>query len=431
MANPTARPRLLFLCHTLPFPPDGGPWIRTYHVLRLLAEAFDVTALCFERAATAGEAAAWHIATGPDGLGRFGRVEVFPIPQRHSRVRCAWDHARSVAASRVYTAYMFRSAALHRRLREWLGSVHFDLIHVDSLDLCEYVRLLCGDTPLVCVHHDVQSVLLRRRAAVETGFARRAYLRYQAALMEREERHWGNRIALNVAVSERDAQVIEDLAPGARVTVVPNGVDVDEFRPSGPDGVGAAFAGGASAFPNRDGLEYFAEDILPHLRAAGGETPVRWVGRASAEQQSHYRQRGIELTGYVDDVRPLMSAAACHIVPLRVGGGTRLKILNSWAMGKPVVSTSIGCEGLAAVDGENILIRDEPRAFADAMRHLLRDRDLRRRLGDAGRATAERRYSWDAIGRSMRETYLTLAKQPAQKTVWESATIDAEPGYSH
>ena len=431
MANSTRRPRLLFLCHTLPFPPDGGPWIRTYHVLRLLADAFDITALCFERAASAGESAAWDLAAGPAGLGRFGRVEVFPIPQRHSRIRCAWDHVRSMAAARVYTTYMFRSAGLHSRLRELLRSGHFDLIHVDSLDLCEYVRLLCRDTPLVCVHHDVQSVLLRRRAAVETSIARRAYLRYQAALMEREERRWGNRIALNVTVSERDGEVIRNLAPGARIAVVPNGVDVDEFRPAATDGAGAAFAGGASAFPNRDALEYFSQDILPFLRAAGAETPVRWVGRASAEQQRHYRQCGVELTGYVDDVRPLMSAAACHIVPLRVGGGTRLKILNSWAMGKPVVSTSIGCEGLAAVDGENILIRDEPRAFADAMLRVLGDRELRRRLGDAGRATAERLYSWDAIGRSMRQTYLALANDAAESPAWENATIDAQPGYSH
>jgi polysaccharide biosynthesis protein PslH len=426
------RPRLLFLCHTLPYPPDGGPWIRTYHVLRLLAEAFDITALCFERAATAGESAAWSVAAGPDGLGRFGRVEIFPIPQRHSRIRCAWDHARSIGAGRVYTTYMFRSASVHERLRQLLRSEHFDLIHVDSLDLCDYVRVLCRDIPIVCVHHDVQSVLLRRRSAADSAWYRRVYLRYQAALMEEEERRWGNRVALNVAVSERDGALIERLAPGSRVAIVPNGVDVDEFRPVDGAGSGVAFAGGASAFPNRDALEYFCDAILPHLRTRGADVPVRWVGRASADQMRRHREQfGVELTGYVDDVRPLMSAAACHIVPLRVGGGTRLKILNSWAMGKPVVSTSIGCEGLDAIDGDNILIRDEPRAFAEAMVSVVRDRNLQRRLGEAGRATAERLYSWEAIGRSMRETYLGVARAAANQPAWNAATIDVQPGFSH
>src|SRR5205807_75841 len=130
-----------------------------------------------------------------------------------------------------------------------------------------------------------------------------------------------------------------------------------------------------------------------------------WIGSASAGQQRHYWERhGVELSGYVDDVRPLMQAAACHIVPLRAGGGTRLKILTSWAMGKPVVSTSLGCEGLAAVDGDNILIRDDPADFAGAILAVLGDPALRRRLGERGRATAEARYSWDVIGTDMIDT---------------------------
>jgi polysaccharide biosynthesis protein PslH len=175
-----------------------------------------------------------------------------------------------------------------------------------------------------------------------------------------------------------------------------------------------AFAGGAIAFPNPDALDFFCSEILPHLRAAGADVPVRWIGRASAEQQRSYRERyGVELTGYVDDVRPLMRDAACHIVPLRAGGGTRLKILNSWAMGKPVVSTSIGCEGLAATDGANMLIRDHPKDFADAILAVLHDAELRRRLGERGRATAQRLYSWDVIGDQMIDAYLPLASAAA------------------
>ena len=116
------RPRLLFLCHTLPYPPDGGPWIRTYHVLRLLARTFDVTALCFERAATAGQGASWDVAAGDTALGRFADVEVFPIPQRHSRLRWVWDHVRSALLGRVYMTYLYRSRAFQRRLIAEIGA---------------------------------------------------------------------------------------------------------------------------------------------------------------------------------------------------------------------------------------------------------------------------------------------------------------------
>lgn len=434
MTNAPRRPRLLFLCHTLPWPPDGGPWIRTYHILRLLSRAFDVTALCFERAATAGNGVSWDVATGREALGRFADVEVFRIPQRHSRLRWVWDHARSTVLGRVYTTYLFHSREFRRRLTAFVQSGQFDIVHVDSLDLSEYLPALDG-LPVVCVHHDIQSALLHRRAGVETNVWRRGYLRYQAVLMEQQERYWCDRIALNVTVSEADAAVLRRIAPAARVAVVPNGVDVDEFSPTDAStGEGLAFAGGAVAFPNPDALAYFCEDILPHLRAVEPHLPVKWIGRASAEQQQYHRETyDVELTGYVPDARPLMSAAACHIVPLRAGGGTRLKILNSWAMGKAIVSTSIGCEGLAAVDGENLLIRDDPKHFAEAILQLLRDPEQRRRLGAGGRATAERLYSWEVIGEAMNAAYqsITVRQTATGHAAADAATIHREPRYSH
>jgi glycosyltransferase involved in cell wall biosynthesis len=383
-------------------------WIRTYHVLRLLAGAFDITALCFERSGSSGKGADWQFITGPRGLGRFADVEVFAIPQKHSRVRYAWDHLRSVATGRVYTTYLYDSRPFRRRLTELLRSQVFDLVHVDSLDLAGYLPV-CADVPAICVHHDVESALMQRRAAVDANRWRGGYLRFQSRLMAAVERRWCERIALNVTVSDIDRAVLKQLAPASRVTVVPNGVDVEEFRPDGRAGTGVAHIGGINTFPNRDALEYFCEQILPHLRMPS-YIPVRWIGRASREEQHEYRTRfGVELTGYVDDVKPLMSDAACHIVPLRVGGGTRLKILNSWAMAKPVVSTTIGCEGLDAVDGENILVRDDPREFANAVRAVLEDEPLRRRLGAAGRATVERLYSWESVGRELIEAYRDVA----------------------
>jgi glycosyltransferase involved in cell wall biosynthesis len=399
--------RLLFLCQTLPYPPDGGVWIRTYHVLRLLARAFDITALCFERPPTPGRA--HDAAAGCDALRNFARVESFPVPQHRSRIRYAWDHARSTALQQVYTTYMFESPAFERRLDEVLKTTPIDLVHIDSLDLAGYLPA-CRGIPVVCTHQNVESALLRRRAGLERKEWRRAYVRHQARLQEDAERYWCERVALNVTVSDRDGEVLGRIAPRARIVTVPNGVDLEEFRPSRRAGTGMAFVGGLDWLPNLDAIEFFARDILPHIRAAGMHVPVRCIGAATAAESRRYREAfGVEVTGYVDDVRPFIEEAACQIVPLRAGGGTRLKILNAWAMAKPVITTSIGCEGLAAVDGENALVRDDPRAFADAVVSVLSDAALARRLGERGRATVERLYGWDTIGRELIRIYLDRA----------------------
>jgi len=447
VAGVTHRPRLLFLCQTLPYPPDGGVWIRTYHVLRLLARTFDVTALCFERATASSPAA--HL-TAPAALQRLADIDVFALPQRRSGARFLWDHARSALFGCVYTRYLYDSRPFAARLRDLLQSTRFDLVHADSMDLARFFPLL-GDLPIVCVHHDVESELLGRRAALEGSPWRRAYVRHQSRLMRQVEQRWCPRVALNVVTSDRDRARLSEVAPGSRVDVVPNGVDTDEYlpeyrgasRPNEPALAGrsadanrptaptVAYVGGTAPFPNLDALEFFSREILPHVRDAVPDATARWIGRASASQQQHYSsQYGIELTGYVDDARPLMQTASCHVVPLRVGGGTRLKILNAWAMGKAVVTTSIGCEGLAAVDGENLLIRDDPRAFAEAIVTVLRDGELRERLGERGRVTAERLYSWDAIAPHMIRAYTALLTAGSRQPI-PAASVMQDIGYEH
>jgi len=400
------------LCQTLPYPPDSGVAIRSFHVLRLLARAFDVTALCFYRrtplsfGGPEGGTIEHELAQRLDGLRRLADVEAFPVPQEHSAWRLAWDHLRSVSLNQVYTAFVHDSPTVRSRIVHLLQSRRFDVVHVDSITLSGYLPLL-GDVPVVCVHHNVESVLLQRRAGVERKPWRRAYLLHQAHLMEREERRWCGRCQLNVVVSEADRVELQRIVPGANCAVVPNGVDIEAFRPCVGRDDGIVFVGGTNWFPNRDALQYFCDAILPRVRATAEITAVRWAGGgASDEARRHYLHRyGVELTGYVPDVRPYVRDAACYVVPLRVGGGTRLKILDAWAMGKAVVSTSVGCEGLAAEDGRNILIRDDPDSFAHAVCAVLHDGALRRRLGVEGRRTVERHYSWERIGDSMLRLY--------------------------
>lgn len=407
ISPPSGRPRLLFLSQTLPYPPDGGVKVRTFNILRLLARTFDIKALCFYR--TKGGILKTDVREAVRGLSDLADVETFPLPQEQSRTRLLFDHARSLVQGRAYTVFTYQSREFERRLRDLLERERFDLVHADSLDMSYYFPMVRG-LPLVCTHHDAQSALLARRAGIETSAFRRTYVAHQARLMKKEEERWCPRVTLNVAVSDLDAEKLRTVAPAARFTVVPNGVDTDYFRPPATASQGdIVFVGGTTWFPNKDGMDYFTNTILPRLKEKAPTGRVAWVGRALPEEIDRYqREFGITLTGYVEDIRPFVHAASCYIVPIRIGGGTRVKILDAWAMGSAIVSTTIGCEGLSARDGQNILIRDDPEEFAVAVAEVLADASLRERLGQGGRRTAIAEYSWEALEPGLRSAYLAL-----------------------
>ena len=408
------RRSLLFLAHLLPYPPDSGAAIRTYNVLRQLSDTFDITALCFYRQGS--ESAGIGLAERVAMLSKVARTSAFGIPQDGNRWRLIWDHVRSLFSGRPYTYYMHESASYGRGLKKALTSTRYDIIHLDSLDLIRFLPHLPRELPCVCTHHNVESDLLRRRADLpEAPAILRAYLRHQSRLLAAIEREWLPTMALNIAVSEEDAARLSRIAPSARLAVIPNGVDTQEFRPRFAESTaGCVFVGGTNWFPNRDALEWFASDIAPLIREKAPDTLTTWVGHATdAERLRNAESDGLRLTGYVDDIRPYVHQASCFVVPLRVGGGTRLKVLDAWAMGKAVVSTARGCEGLAAVSGENILIADDAKGFAEAVVAILKDDALRRRLGAAGRQTAEAHYSWNALGVDLRRMYAEVLNSAA------------------
>jgi glycosyltransferase involved in cell wall biosynthesis len=403
------KKRLLFLAQMLPYPPDIGVSIRSYNVLRILAREFAVTALCFYR--RAHQSSPRDVSESLEALRAFADVRAFPIPQEHHRLRLVVDHASSLMTRQPYTVFAYRSSSFRWALRHLLATTTFHAAHIDSLDLAEYVPSLQG-LPSVCVHHNVESDLLERRART-ARLMERAYLHFQSRLTRAQERAYCPMFDLNVAVSQEDAARLMAIAPGSRFAVVPNGVDTVKFRPAetGDGAGGLVFVGGHSWPPNREAMAYFCADILPLLRARGFSPRITWVGSATSAAKKEFAARyDVHLTGYVDDIRAWVHGAQCYIVPLRAGGGTRLKILDAWAMGKAVVSTSVGCEGLLARHGENILVADTPADFASAVIAVLTDVSLRQQLAAAARRTAMEHYDWEVIARGMIPIYGSLLR---------------------
>src|SRR5882672_893557 len=401
------RPHILFLSQCLPYPPHSGVTNRTFHILEQLQSEFDVTLLAYSRRGHQSDEAARLDACRE--LARVVHQVGAPvlIPAEHSAVRQVFDHLRATLTSRPYTFFLYDSERFRSQLRQLVQDVAFDMIHLDSLDLYRWLSELPA-VPTVCTHHSVESHLLRLEAQRVRSRVLGSYIAYHARLLEHVERRLCPRFRLNVMMSDKDAERLRYLAPASKTVVVPNGVDTAYFQPI----PGAALVPGrlvfvgAPTFPNRDAVQHMLRDIWPSIRRAQRQASLHLIGASSDSDRARYgSEPGVTAIGHVCDLRPYLAESSCCVVPLRVGGGTRLKILDAWAMGKAVVSTSIGCEGLEAVDGTNILIRDEPKAFADAVVRVLQDSELRSRLEMNARGTAQEFYDWTVVGQSMRSEY--------------------------
>lgn len=400
--------RVLFLSHCIPHPPHSGGRIRSYHVLRELAKEFEVELLAFSRQADhptpeARKRSLAHLGTVLSRVSSPG-----PVGSDDSRIRFLWDHLRSRITGRPYSYFQFANRGFAAELREALEKRRPGLIHLDTLHLLRWLDELPA-VPIVCVHHDVESELLRRTSEREENRLRRTYLAWQADRFRRVEESLCPLFAANVVTSERDAKRISRIAPGSPVTVVPNAVDTSRLPPCDPSMVTEGrvlFLGSTDFSPNRDAVAWLLDEIWPRVRECRPSASLCIVGKVSDEDRRLFESSpGVRTAGRVPDVRPYVEEAVCTVVPMRFGGGTRIKILEAWALGRPVVSTPLGCEGLRGVDGKNILLRDAPDAFADAVVALIDDAGLRRSLVEEGRTTVLEHYDWSSVGRKMRTLY--------------------------
>ncbi len=399
--------RVLFLSQIVPYPPHGGVLQRGYNVIRQLGQHAEVHLLAFvhPEALPTPET----LAESRVELSRFCRsVEYFPIWAKKSAAHKVLALSVSVVSGQPFGAIAHRSAAFRQRIEAVVRQQPFDIVHVDTIGLAGFVDLDAPPAATVLTHHNIESMLMARRAEVEPGRAARTFLRREAAKLDAAERRLSPRFDVNIVMSENDGESLRALAPAAKTRVVANGVDTEYFTPAEDCGAPVLiYGGGMNMFANRDAVLHFLREVWPIVKAA--EPAVRFlaVGQdpppeltALAAQDSR-----IVVTGYVADIRPYIAQATVYVVPLRVGGGTRLKVLDAMAMGKALVSTTLGCEGLAVTAGEHLLVADTPADFAAAVVALLGDRARRAELGRAARRLVERDYAWPAIGRQLLTAY--------------------------
>jgi polysaccharide biosynthesis protein PslH len=413
---------VLWLAHAVPYPPKAGFLTRSYHLLRELGHRHDVDVLAFIQEP-------WLETLFPtveQGLEESRReLEAFcasltflPIDRLRHRWGKQATALRALVNGSTYTTSWLINASARAEIAAVLDRRSYDLVHFDTIGLVPY-RALVGDVPATLMHHNVESHMLQRRANNTANPLARIYFRHEARKLREIERHTAPQFAAHITCSELDRYRFRQIASKSNVVVIPNGVDCELFSsqslPIRPNSI--VFVGSMNWYPNVDAMLFFLREIWPGLKRrvpevtmdiAGSSPPASVVKLARSLPE-------VRVHGYLPDVRPLIDSAAVYVCPIRDGGGTKLKILDAFAMKKCVVAHPIACEGINVTAGRDVLLATTPEEFVAEISRLLAHDSERVAIGAAARQLAENQYSFRRIGEQFNAAMEEVAKRSGDR----------------
>lgn len=405
------RLKVLYVSHMPPSPPRFGAQARVHGLMTSVARHVDISAVILAESD-------FDLEESRRALEEHCReVVLIPNPRGDAHKK-RWIQLRSLASLKSFDRLRVSLPETQRALDRLLKKERFDVVNLEFPYLAHLNFRLAppGERPPVVVldTHEIAYDLARQMAGRDVSVARRVYGNINWPKLRREERAAFRMADGLCACSDADRDRLWVEAPGVRIAVIPNAADVDFFqpRPTDPvgDGLTVVFFGLLQTYPNLDGVTHLVEDIWPHVRAAVPQARLKIIGKNPPPEVQRLAAPDIEITGFVEDLRPHLAAGQVIVVPLRYGGGTRLKIVEAMAMGRAIVSTRLGAEGIDAAPGKDILISDDPKEFADGVVRLIRDREYAASVGRAGRELAVARYSWRAAGDNLVNFFRDLLK---------------------
>jgi glycosyltransferase involved in cell wall biosynthesis len=413
------RLKILYVSHMPASPPRFGAQARVHGLMTRLARRHDLTAVMLvddefdaEECRQAMQAYCREVVLVPNPYGRDGSVKRL-------------QQLRSLASTRSFERLRVTVPVLQRALDQILCVRRFDVVNLEFsfLGYCDLRQAPPGEKlpALVVDSHNIDYDLARQYARESSSLVRRLYASANWRKLRREELATYREADGVYLCSAADERRLLDEVPAARTTVIPNAADVEHYQPRPtdppPDGRTVVFFGLLSYVPNIDGVIHFVRDIWPRIAETHPDAHCKIIGSRPPPSLLALAGPRIELTGFVSDLRPHLAAAAAVVVPLRLGGGTRLKIVEAMAMGKAIVSTTLGAEGIEAVRGRDLLVADEPAAFAEAVNRLLTDPRLAARIGQSGRRLAVERYSWSGAAWALEGFYRRILDAGGEGTV--------------
>lgn len=412
-AIPKASQRLkvLVLGEEISYPPDTGRRIRTWNLLRRLATHHSISYLCYGR--SDDPAVAEVESTGI-------RIHLVHPMADHRGWSLYFRLIANLFSPYPYSVTKHFSRRFDQELQRLLREERFDLVHCEGTHCARFLAAVDG-VPRVLGTHNIESQIWSRRARQVRTWTEQLFFRSQAIKMRWFERRALLQVESAIAVTPQDVKQMRNWGVPA-ISLVPNGVDLEAYgfstkaeRPSE-----LLFLASLDWYPNVEALEYFLAEILPLILSLKPEAILRIVGRRPPESLRKLvaGNRHVELVGEVKDVRPHLERAGVVVVPLRIGGGSRLKILEALAAGKAVVSTSVGAEGLELTPDEHIQVADSPSQFAQRTIALISSQEERRRLGENGRRLVSEQYGWDGIASKLEAAWFeAVARLPAENSV--------------
>lgn len=413
--------RILWISHFLPYPPKAGLLQRGYHLIRELARHSDVDLLTFNQPrllnplmppTVDAPAAAAH------ALEDFCRVRgVVDIPLARIPQGRAILALMSLMRGQPYEMSWLRSPKFEKLLGSLLADARYDLIHLDTIGLAGYLPAIREHSPTTCVslgHHNIESHMLHRRASLHESGLLRSYFEREARLLESHEKRLCPRFDLNITCSDLDTARLRDLTDADPVVTIPNGVDTTMLAPGTMkrDPNRLLFVGTMNWYPNVDAMRFFLNEAWPLLTAAHPALQIDIIGNAPPQDLLRAAQRDprVRVHGFVDDLQPYLQNAGIYVCPIRDGGGTKLKVLEAFASGIPMVAHPVACEGIEIQDGVHAVLASSAADFAAAVSRLMERTEERARLADSARRLVEERYSFSSIGQMLHQSFRAVAE---------------------
>jgi glycosyltransferase involved in cell wall biosynthesis len=397
---------ILFLSTENPYPPDGGHHLRTFNILKILASRHKIYFVGFAQDKS-------EFKYIPEIKKFCETVDIYKVAETGYNKAFFMLAFKNVFSKHPLIAQRYFIPEARKRIERILVADSIDLVHMDMLALGLYKRILKG-IPVILTNHNVESLRIYRWVQIEKNPIIRCFLFYQYLKLRAFEQSICPEFDRCIVVSEYDRIYLNNLCGMDNFVVIPNGVDIRYFKPESGEVKRdhLVWVGGMTGPYNADAVDFFIEKIWSLIKdkVRGATIDFAGGGPTRTLRDKALEDKSVHVLGFVPDIRPIVQRASVFVAPIRIGSGTKIKVLNAMAQGKPVVATTVAAEGIDVAPDENILIADDPGEFAEKILYLLRNEEIAGKMGEKARELMEKKYSWDVISENIHRTYENYKK---------------------